>query len=110
MDTVRDRLERLKNTPSSGYYKPEQPRESKLLTPESIHMKKVEKALATVEAIRSKMHTGTDQYISLYQELKFAEDEFVKLLDDPETKFMDFPTAFTSRMDNAKKKLLTKKL
>jgi len=110
MDTVRERLERLKNTPSYGSYRDEQPKDNKLITPENLFMKKVEKALASVEALRSKMHTGTDQYISLYQELKFAEDEFVKLLEDPESKYMDLPTAFTSRMESAKKKLLTRKV
>lgn len=109
METVRERLEKMRNTPSSGY-REEQPRENKLLTPESIYMKKVERALAVVEALRSKMHTGTDQYISLYQELKFAEDEFVKLLEDPDRKFMDLPSVFLNRMDTANKKLITRKL
>ncbi|HIH14916.1 MAG: hypothetical protein QT08_C0014G0021 [archaeon GW2011_AR17] len=112
METVRDRLVRLKNTSFQGGFEPrreERPKEDKFLTPESQYMKKVEKAIAQVESLRTKMHSGTDQYISLYQELKVAEDEFVKLLIDPEQKFMDLPTAFISKVDNTKKKLLTKK-
>ena len=113
METVRERLEKLKNTPYQGAYesrRDERPREEKLLTPESIYMKKVDKAIMQIEALRTKMHSGTDQYISLYQELKKAEEDFLSLLQDPEQKNMDFPTAFLSKVESTKKKLLTKKL
>lgn len=112
-DTMRDRLERLKNTSSSGNFEPrreERPREEKFLTPESQYMKKVEKAISQIEALRTKMHSGTDQYISLYQELKKAEEDFVVLVNNPQEKDMDLPVAFTSRIESVKKKLLTKKL
>jgi len=111
-ETVRERLEKLKNTPTYGVYesrRDERPHEEKLLTPETMYMKKVDKAISQVEALRTKMHSGTDQYISLYQELKVAEDEFVKLLVDPEEKFMDLPAVFVNKVENTKKKLLTKK-
>ena len=112
-ETVRQRLEKLKNTPTYGVYEPrreERPREEKLLTPETIYMKKVDKCIAIVESLRTKMHSGTDQYISLYQELKKAEEDFLSLLQDPEQKHMDLPSAFVSKVENTKKKLLTKKL
>ncbi len=112
-ETVRERLEKLKNTPYQGTYesrREERPREEKLLTPETIYMKKVDKAIALVESLRTKMHSGTDQYISLYQELKKAEEDFLSLLQDPEEKYMDLPSAFTSKVDNTKKKLLTRKI
>src|SRR3989338_3837906 len=112
METVRDRLVRLKNTPYQRVYesrREERPKEDKFLTPESQYMKKVEKAIMQIEVLRTKMHSGTDQYISLYQELKKAEEDFLELLKNPEEKLMDLPTAFISKVDNSKKKLLTKK-
>ncbi len=98
VDSVRDRLEKLKTS------------DDKLLTPEYIFIKKVEKSIFKMDSLRTKMTSGSDQYLSLYEELKDAEKEFLKLLDDPETKLMDFPSVFVSRVDMAKKKLLTKKL
>lgn len=112
-DTVRERLERLKNTPYSGGFearREEQHREEKVFTPESIYMKKIDKAIIQIETLRTKMHSGTDQYISLYQELKKAEEDFLSLLHNPEEKFMDLPTAFLSRVEGVKKRLLTKKV
>lgn len=112
---MRDRLERLKNAPSQRVFEPRRDEQTsnksdKLLTPETIYMKKMDKAMLAIEALRTKMHSGTDQYISLYQELKVAEEEFVKNLQDPEQKFMDLPTAFVSKVESTKKKLLTKKI
>ena len=113
-ETMRDRLERLKNSPSSGAFevrkREEVQNKEKILTPETQYMKKVEKIIGEIEALRVKMHSGTDQYISLYQELKKAEEDFLKLLQDPDEKYMDLPTAFTSKVEMAKKKLLTKKV
>ena len=112
-ETMRERLERLKNAPSERVFKQrrDEPsaRENRLLTPETIFMRKADKVISTIEALRTKMHSGTDQYISLYQELKKAEEDFLTLLQDPEQKRMDFPTAFISKIESAKKKLLTKK-
>ena len=113
-ETMRDRLERLKNTSSSqdfGFRTKEEPvQEKKLLSPETIYMKKVEKAMTQIETLRTKMHSGTDQYISLYQELKKAEEDFLSFLKDPEEKYMDLPPVFVSKVEATKKKLLTKKV
>ncbi len=114
VESMRDRLERLKNSPSPEPYEPRRREEApsserKFLSPETIFMKKAEKVMAEIESLRTKMHSGTDQYISLYQELKMAEDTFSKLFTDPEYKNMDFPTLFLSRVENTQKKLLTKK-
>lgn len=112
VETVRDRLEKLKNTPIQGAFeskRDEKPREEKLLTPETIFMKKVDKAIMQVETLRSKMHSSSDQYITLYAELKKAEEDFLSLLNDPEQKFMDLPSAFVNKVENTKKKLITKK-
>ena len=106
-DSMKDRLERLKNSTSDFTFEPK--KEEKLITPEAIYMRKVEKTIQTVDSLRNKMHSGTDQYLSLFHELKIAEIEFVKLIEDPETKFMDLPDLFLSRVENTKKKLLTKK-
>ena len=106
-DSMRDRLERLKNSNPDFNFEPR--KEEKLITPEALYMRKVEKAIQVVESLRNKMHSGTDQYLSLFHELKIAEAEFVAMIDDPETKFMDLPDLFLSRVDNTKKKLLTKK-
>ena len=112
-ETMRDRLERLKNSSSYGDFeikrKEEPSAEKKLFTPETVYMKKVDKIIGEIESLRTKMHSGTDQYISLYQELKKAEEDFLSLLQDPEQKCMDLPAAFISKVDNTKKKLLTKK-
>src|SRR3989338_9556206 len=102
-DTMRDRLERLKNSSSSSTFgfktKEEQTpsKEGKLLTPETVFMKKADKIISTIESLRTKMHSGTDQYISLYQELKKEEEDFLALLQDTEVKVMDFPPAFVSK-------------
>jgi hypothetical protein len=106
-DSMKDRLERLKNSTSDFTFEPK--KEEKLITPEALFMRKVEKSIQSIDSLRSKMHSGTDQYLSLFHELKVAEAEFVSLLDDPETKFMDLPDLFLSRVENTKKKLLTKK-
>lgn len=106
-DSIKDRLERLKNSTSDFTFEPK--KEERLVTPENLYMRKVEKAIQTVESLRNKMHSGTDQYLSLFHELKIAEAEFVTMIDDPETKFMDLPDLFLSWVDNTKKKLLTKK-
>ena len=104
VDTVKERLDKMR-------YEPENPSSGdKLLTPETIFMKKVEKSIMKIDNLRTKMTSGSEQYISLYEELKEAEQDFCKLINDPETKFMDFPSIFVSRVDTAKKKLITKKL
>jgi len=112
-ESMKERLERLKNTGSDDYgFSPrrETPQpEKKFLTPESEYMKKVEKAMTSIETLRTKMHSGTDQYISLYQELKKAEEDFLVLLQNPEEKFMDLPHVFVSKVELTKKRLLTKK-
>lgn len=105
-DSMKDRLERLKNSYSDF---PFEHREEKLVTSESLYMKKVEKAIQNIESLRNKMHSGTDQYLSLFHELKIAESEFTLLIDNPETKFMDLPDLFLARVENTKKKLLTQK-
>ena len=101
-DSMRDRLERLKNSNPDFNFEPR--KEEKLITPEALYMRKVEKAIQVVESLRNKMHSGTDQYLSLFHELKIAEAEFVAMIDDPETKFMDLPDLFLSRIENTKKK------
>lgn len=62
-----------------------------------------------IENLRTKMHSGTDQYLSLYLELKKAEDDFLLLLVDPERQYMDLPNSFLNRVEIVKKQLLTKK-
>ena len=112
-ETMRERLERLKGTSSRDFESRKEEQffssEKKLLTPETIYMKKVDTVIATIEFLRTKMHSGTDQYLSLYHELKKAEADFIALLDDPENKFMDLPGIFINRVENTKKILLTKK-
>lgn len=103
-DTVKERLDKMR-------YEPQNPSNGdKLLTPETIFIKKAEKAILKMDNLRTRMTSGSEQYLSLYEELKDAEKEFTTLLDNPETKFMDFPSIFVSKVDNAKKKLVTKKL
>lgn len=106
-DSMKDRLERLKNSSSDFAFEPK--KEEKLITPENLYMRKVEKVIQNIDSLRTKMHSGTDQYLSLFHELKIAETEFVTLIEDPEIKFMDLPDLFLSRVEMTKKKLLTKK-
>jgi len=113
-ETMRERLERLKNSSSGDFEslkKEEQPSitERKFFSSETVYMKKVEKMIHQIESLRTKMHSGTDQYISLYQELKKAEEDFLSLTQDLEQKSMDLPAVFLSRVEEVKKKLLTKK-
>lgn len=99
METVRDRLERLKDP----YKKPEPQ-----ITPETIFMRKVEKAIQKIESIRKKMLSDSAQYLSLFYELRKAEDEFLMLLDDKEMKFLDLPDSFMKLIDSTKAKIRRK--
>ncbi|MBI5871640.1 hypothetical protein HZB88_00980 [archaeon] len=107
METVRERLERLKRSGGSWFSPshPAQQREEPVITPESIFMRKAEKAMNQIETLRKRMLSDTGQYISLFYELKKAEDEFLVIVQEKETKFLDLPDPFLRRMEEVKSKI-----
>ena len=70
----------------------------KLISPESVYMKKVEKVISKHAETKRKMLSDTGQYLSLYHELKKAEDDFLALLDDPDVKFLELPDVFVQKV------------
>jgi len=109
---MRNRLERLKQNPVN-VRRPLtvddlDPQPSKrLITPETVYMRKVERVMMKHTETKRKMLSGSDQYLSLYHELKKAENDFLDLLADPEIKYLDLPDVFLQKIEEMKKKLQT---
>lgn len=106
IETVRERLERLKKTPPSSWpptihYVEREP----IITPEAVFMRKAEKIINNLESIRKKMLSDTGQYLSLFYELKKAENEFINLLQEKEVKFLDLPENFVRKLEEIKAKI-----
>jgi len=81
----------------------------KLISPESVYMKKVEKVISKHGETKRKMLSDTGQYLSLYHELKKSEDDFLALLNDPEVKFLDLPDVFLRKVADMKQEILNKR-
>ncbi|MBT3324253.1 hypothetical protein HN681_04715 [archaeon] len=114
MDTVRERLERLKAKPRRvGLPLSEDeinPRPEKvLLSPESIFMRKIEKLMSSITSTKKKMLADSGQYLSLYYDLKKQEKEFLETLDDPELQYLDIPDIFMQKINNMKKRIIDHK-
>jgi hypothetical protein len=113
-ETVRERLEKLKerkpyvNMPLSRDDLNPQPTK-KLLTPESVFIKKIDKMANHVINLKKKMHKDSGSYLSLYYDLKKAEKTLLNTIEDPEIQFMDLPQIWIDRIENIKAKLLAKK-
>ncbi len=114
VETMKERLERLKAKPirvreplTRDELSPNPSRA--LLTPESVYMKKVEKVMKNHAETKRKMLSDSGQYLSLYYELKKAEDDFLALLSDHEVKFLDLPDAFLQKVMTMKEKILARR-
>jgi len=105
---MKERLRRLKERPGWAF-KPldkeflNKMEPSKVIkTPETEMQNKIEKAMKKVEDIRNKMKDASN-YLSLYYDLKKAQDEFLQLVDEMENgNFLDFPDSFVKRVNNFK--------
>ena len=113
-ESMKERLERLQRS-TRAVRQPLtrdelDPRPSqKLITPESVYMRKVEKVMTRHANTKKKMLADTGQYLSLYHELKKLEEDFLALLDDPEIKFLDLPRVFVQKVNAMKARILNKK-
>jgi len=115
MDSVRERLERMKNNPRrvpsplpNNEINPKS--EKGLLSPESVFLRKIEKSMSQIKEIQSKMNSDSGQYLSLYYDLKKYEKEFLDLIDDPEIKFLDLPEMSMRRIKDLQSKIRNKKI
>jgi len=107
MESMRDRLEKLKNSPwrvpnpvdkdVTGMHKP--------VTPESVFMKKLDKAMSNIEQIRKKILADSDSYLSLFYELRKAEKEFLEILNEKEEKELILPEHYLNKIEDTKNKI-----
>jgi len=107
VESVRDRLEKLKNSRWSvpnpvdkdvtGMHKP--------LTPESVFMKKLDKAMSNIEAIRKKVLADSNSYLSLFYELRKAEAEFLELLKEQDDKELMLPDHYLKKIEEVKSRI-----
>ena len=112
VESIRERLQRLQNTPSRPIEPlvrdPGAQEVRKILSPESVFMKKVEMVMTQYAEIKRKMLSDSGQYLSLYYELHKAEETFVTLVEDPEVKYLDLPEVFLQKVDALKQNILAK--
>ena len=114
IESVRERLERMQNKPrrvAPPLSKDElDPRPEKvLLSPESVFMRKLEKVMKRISELKKKMNSDSGQYLSLYYDLKKAEQEFLELVDHPEVQYLDLSDIFMSKVKELKKEINNKK-
>jgi len=78
------------------------------LTIDKVYRAKVEKAMKSIESITQKTKTsGT--YLSMYYDLKKAEDEFTSVLDEAKQKHVEFTPEFSDKIEAVKKRLRTRR-
>lgn len=113
VESIRERLERLKNTPPRSFEPlqrdPRVEEAKRMISPESVFMKKVEKVMIQYGDVKKKMLSDSGQYLSLYYELKKAEEAFLALVNDPEVKFLDLPDVFMQKVEAMRLNILAKK-
>jgi hypothetical protein len=112
-ESMRERLERIKHKgssvrmPLSNDDLDPQPMK-KLLTPESVYMKKIDKLIHNLAGLKKKMHADSGSYLSLYYDLKKAEKELLEAIEDPEKQFMDLPEIWVQKIEDLKLKIKNK--
>jgi hypothetical protein len=113
-ETMRDRLSRVKESSpwvrkplSEDELRPEPG--AKRISPESVFMKKVEKVMKKHDETKKRMLSDSGQYLSLYHELKRAEQDFLFLYEDKERTFLDLPEVFEQKMDTMWEKVQGRK-
>ncbi len=111
--SVRDRLESLKERPKL-VRRPIEPtfpdmnkkeEGKKVITPESVMQKKIEKAMSKIEEYKKKMHNSPNSYLSLFYDLKQAEKDFLTLLEEADSKSVTFSGTTLSRIEKVKKQI-----
>jgi hypothetical protein len=110
MSSVRERLEKLKNQPRrvEPALRPNEiapSAEKVLLSPESVFMRKVEKLMKGIDELKKKMHSDTGQYLSLYYDLKKAEQDFIEAVEDADMDYLDVPRVFLQKIEQYKSKI-----
>jgi hypothetical protein len=107
MESVRDRLEKLKNKP--WHVAPALDKDvtgmHKKITPESVFMKKLDKAMSNIESIRKKVLADSNSYLSLFYELRKAEREFLEILNEKEEKELLLPEHYLNKIEETKNKI-----
>tara|TARA_Y100000310_G_C20658842_1_gene803534 strand:- start:395 stop:880 length:486 start_codon:yes stop_codon:yes gene_type:complete len=110
--SVKERLERLQSTPQpivkpiDDSFLPDKPTRPAIITPESNMQKKIEKVLAKLTTIRTKM-TDSENYLSHYYDLQKEEKELIKLIEDSKMELLEFPVDFQERLEKELNKLRT---
>jgi len=74
----------------------------------NIPQKNVEDAMKRVEEIKKKMKQGSQNYFSLYHDLKTAEDLFLKEANLIKSKNFQIPTTTMMRIDDMLKTIRSK--
>ena len=107
METMRDRLEKLKNQ-RWGIPKPidkDVTGVHQKITPESLFMKKLDKSMSNIESIRKKVLADSNSYLSLFYELRKAEKEFLEILKEKEDKELMLPDHYLNKIEDVKNKI-----
>lgn len=112
MSTVRDRLEKLKNRPTSGIppIRREPTGDSILLSPEITFIRRVESLIKNIQVIQRKMRSDSGQYLSLYYDMKKAQKEFLTATEDPEMQYLDLSDVFLKRVEEMKRMIAENKI
>ncbi|MBU4502846.1 MAG: hypothetical protein KKA79_09700 [Nanoarchaeota archaeon] len=112
--SVRERLERIKEKPKEVPKpldiipeKDRRPIGDGMLTFERQFLQKVEKAIKKIESIKDQMKSS-DNFLNYFYDLKNAEQDFLKLLNEAEEKHVDFPENFVKRVAEVKKNIRSK--
>lgn len=108
--TIRERLEKLKETPTprkqdffAERFFPAEQKEPPKLSVDSIFQSKLEKAMLNIEKLNKKMTEGS--FLALYSELKQAEMKFLELIEESKKRNLMFSDQFKKRVAEIEKKV-----
>tara|TARA_Y100000310_G_scaffold344806_1_gene459654 strand:- start:4391 stop:4846 length:456 start_codon:yes stop_codon:yes gene_type:complete len=104
-NSVKSRLERIqkynKFVPKpidDSYFQEKEPEKPQVISPETEMQRKIEKIMAQITTIRSKM-ADPSNYLNRYYELQKTEKQFVKLVEDAKMETMEFPSEFKQKLE-----------
>jgi len=111
LTTVRERLENLKkksrDVPKILESVPERERRpvgDGMYTFERVFQQKVDKAIKKIGFLKEKME-DSENFLNLFYDLKRAEEEFLKLLEEAEKRKLDFPDNFKNQIEEVKSQI-----
>ncbi|MFH1972810.1 MAG: hypothetical protein ABIJ18_05015 [archaeon] len=107
VETVRERLEKLKHSQWRAHTSLDKDVTGmhKQITPETVFMKKIDKAISNIEIIRKKVLADSNSYLSLFYELRKAEAEFLELLKELDDKELFLPDHYLTKIKQIKSKI-----